>query len=141
MIKTKCNRPCITCVPPHHSTWSGSLPTQPLISTFSIKFFVLPIIDLVLEFRTVQWGVPRAFSPPGWTSPAPSAFVYNRDAPALWASLWHFSGPAPHLSCTGVSRPGCSTPDGASQRQSRGETITSLYWIWKPNANPLLFHN
>jgi len=67
-----------------------------------------------------QWGLPTTFSFPGWTSPAPSACIHRRGAPALCPSPT-----VPHHSSTEGSRSGCSTPDGTSQGQNRG-TITSL---------------
>ena len=56
--------------------------------------------------------------------PAPSAFFHRRGAPALQSSaqLSFGSGPpAPHLSSAGGPRPGCSTANGASQGENRGE--------------------
>ena len=69
-------------------------------------------------------GLPWAFSSPSWTSPALSVFLCKRRAPALQSSLWPSFGPAPtalHLSCSGSPLPGCSIPDGASWRWSKGD--------------------
>ena len=34
------------------------------------------------------YGLPRAFSSPGWTAPVPAGFPHSRGAPALWSFLW-----------------------------------------------------
>ena len=57
-----------------------------------------------------------------WTSFAPLACLHMTDTPALWASSWPYSGSSPkakHCSCVEVPILGWSTPDGASQGQSR----------------------
>ena len=87
----------------------------------------------------MQWGLPTVFSHPGWTSPVPSACLHRRGAPE-GSSSWPFSGPspkAPHPSCVGGPRPGCSAPDGASQGQNRRRQSplsphwSPLFW-WNP---------
>ena len=68
-----------------------------------------PVCKLPSSTGRLQWGLPRAFSSPGWTSPATSTFLHRRGAPALWAS----SGPAPtalQAFCAGGPRPGRRLP-------------------------------
>ena len=69
-----------------------------------------------------QWGYPVAFPSPGWTSPTTSACLHRRGAPVLWASSWPSYGPTPIVqqpSCAWDLSPGWSTPDRASQGQTR----------------------
>jgi len=93
-------------------------------------------MDLPLNIGRLQWGHPIAFSSPGWTSPAPSAYLCRGGAAALSSSLWPSSGPSPTalcLSCTGGPRPGHSTPAG-DHRISRvilpfSESIKWVCWL------------
>ena len=61
---------------------------------------------------------------------------FIRGIPALWSSLQPSSGPARtalHFSFAGAPRPGCSTPYGTLEEQSReGQSPPSPWW-------PLLF--
>ena len=62
----------------------------------------------------------------------PSAFLHRTGAPALWSSSWpscRLTPTAPHPSNDGSTRPGCTTPHGATQRQSRrGWSTPSPHW-------------
>jgi len=75
----------------------------------------------------LQWGLPAALSFAGRTSPAPSAYLHRRGAPALWASTWLPLDPIQKLHTFPVH----STPDGASWGQSVGEQSPPLP-CWTP---------
>lgn len=60
---------------------------------------------LPLCTERLQRSLPRSFSSPGWSSPAPTTCHHSRGTPTLWSSVWCFSGhtsAAPHPSCAGV---------------------------------------
>jgi len=68
--------------------------------------------------------IPTAFSPPGWTVPALSAFPHRGHAPVPSPLLWPCAGLSPVcscLSCTGGPSSGPGTPGVDLPVLSRGE--------------------
>jgi len=74
-----------------------------------------------------QWGLPGAFSSPGWTAPTLSAFRHRRGAPALWSSLWAPLDPLQQVHVFPVLRaPELDTGLQVGSHQSRAEEQNHL---------------
>lgn len=69
--------------------------------------------------RRVLWGVPRAFSSPGWRAPALPACLHMRDVPAVINSGALCSVFSNWISCVWSPRAGHGASGGVSQEQSR----------------------
>ena len=75
------------------------LSQQILLKSLSSSFLYSPS----LHTGRLLSGLPRTFSPPGWTAPAPSACPCKGGVPSLATFLWPSSGyppTGPHLSYT-----------------------------------------
>jgi len=79
-----------------------TIPSCPITIYPSKDLFSPPVYNPLLNTRRLQCGFLAVFSSPGWRSPAPSACLHRRGAPALWSSLWPPLDPLQqlHIMCT-----------------------------------------
>lgn len=107
---------------------SFSLPHPMDMSLTSKK--VCPHLSYKPPLGTRSQALPRAFSFPGWTTIALSAFPHRSDVPSHWWFSWHSTGLAPagaHPSKAVAHRAGCS----AQVWRGRVTPLTCLlYFFW-----------